>query len=87
MIETEEDDKLRSKPFLFYKYRLYPRARRLRGGYRLYNFLARLASTGIEKIPESQTETIFDRGDWDNLLILDACRYDLYQEVSEKENL
>lgn len=40
--------------------------------------LKKASTTGLEKIDEP--DPIFQR-EWDNLIILDACRYDLYQEV------
>lgn len=67
-------------PHRFYKRRVYPRVSHVRGSYRLGVYLSRLAQIGLEKIDQREAEGVYER-DWDNLVILDACRHDLYQEV------
>lgn len=42
--------------------------------------LKRLAAKGIEEV-NKDPESIFSRTDWKTLIILDACRHDLYEEV------
>jgi hypothetical protein len=32
-----------------------------------------------------ETQSIFERGEWDNLIILDACRYDKLNDIREHE--
>ncbi|MFB6182582.1 MAG: hypothetical protein ABEI78_00815, partial [Candidatus Nanohaloarchaea archaeon] len=59
---------------------MYPKVKNLRGATRLASFLHKKALNKVEDIEESP-ESIFDR-DWDNLIVLDACRQDLYEEVN-----
>ncbi len=66
--------------YLNYKERVFPRIKDVRGSHRLLILLKSLASRGIEKI-DSEPESIFEAGEWDNLIILDACRHDLYEEA------
>lgn len=49
-----------------------------RGATRLSNFLRRHAENSLEPAPPA--DDIFDY-EWDNLVIIDACRHDLYEEV------
>jgi hypothetical protein len=44
-------------------------------------FIQRFVSTGLEKVDESQVEGIFEKNGWHNLVILDSCRHDLYEEI------
>lgn len=61
---------------------IYPKINRLRGSYRLYRVLRALAEKERKDIEPSKAESIFEKGDWDNLIILDACRHDLYEEIN-----
>lgn len=65
--------------YSIYSKKIFPRISHLRGTYRLKVFLERMALRGIEKVNEEPGD-VFER-EWDNLLILDACRHDLYEEV------
>lgn len=73
---------LRNKPYLYYKHYIFPKLRDFRGSHRILISLKKIAAAGIDKT-ESKPESIFEKGDWDNLIILDACRYDLYEEVND----
>jgi len=61
-----------------YSSRIFPKVSSIRGTHKLRSVLARLATVGQNKI--ISTESIMERR-WDFLIILDACRYDLYQEA------
>ncbi len=58
---------------------IFHRMRDRRGFTRIKMILDSLAEKYAEK-PEKPQPNIFEK-DWDNLLILDACRLDLYEEV------
>lgn len=68
-----------------YRKKVYDRFKHLRGITRVRLAIKWLLSRKLEKVDEEQAESIFDRENWDNLIILDACRYDLYQEVSDRK--
>ena len=55
-----------------------------RGSWRMKKILERLA-TRENRIKE-KGNSIFEEGDWDNLIILDAARKDLYEEVNGETN-
>lgn len=63
----------------FYMKNIFYRMRDRRGFTRIKMFLDSLAERYAEK-PEKPGFDVFEK-DWDNLLILDACRLDLYEEV------
>jgi len=63
-----------------YRYSIYPRVKHLRGTTRLLKTLEKLSLKGVEEADISQAESMFDR-DWDNLIVLDGCRYDTYKEL------
>ncbi|PSH02158.1 MAG: hypothetical protein BRC26_01975 [Nanohaloarchaea archaeon QH_8_44_6] len=65
----------------FYKKKVFPKISHIQGTYRLGVKLSKVAQIGMKKVEESETEGIFEAGEWDNLIILDACRHDLYEEV------
>lgn len=58
----------------------YPRINEVKGSTRLRDFLFSLAERGVESF-SGEPKDVFERGDWDNLIVLDACRYDIYCEV------
>lgn len=70
--------------WLFTKYaKIYHRGlSKFRGSTRLYGILKKLANRDFEEVTEDP-EPIAEK-EWDNLIILDACRYDLYKEFTEK---
>ena len=71
---------MKSKIYHYYKHQIFPRIDHIRGSYRLLIGLQSLSEIGLTKIKEEPV-SIFEKGDWDNLVILDACRHDLYEEV------
>lgn len=79
-----EDTPIRALPYKFYNYNIYHNVRHIRGTTRLVKLLERLARAGIEKVDQKECESIFEKDDWDNLLILDACRHDLFEEIYGK---
>lgn len=69
-----------SRIFIAYTQNIYPRIKKRRGATRLHRLLQKLSQIGVEKIDE-EPEPIHEK-EWDNLLILDACRYDTYQKIA-----
>lgn len=72
-----------SVPFRYYRAYIYPKIDGIRGATRLKHFLWDGAQCGIEKY-DGKPQSIFEKGEWDNLIILDACRHDMYEEVTGK---
>lgn len=80
--ENLEDKTTRSIEALLYKFYNYLTSE-IKHLPRNESFLHRLAdsaSKGIEEVDDSKVSMINDL-EWENLVILDACRYDLYKEV------
>jgi len=75
----------RTNPALFYKHRIYPKVKHIRGTTRLKRVLDRLAYLGIPSY-SGEPESIYEAGEWDNLFILDACRHDLFEECFSKNS-
>lgn len=73
--------KLKEKIYKIYNKHIYRNFRHLRGITRLRSIFLRLAVEQTNEEPES----IYDKGEWDNLIILDACRYDIYKEVTGRD--
>lgn len=69
--------------YCWYRKRVYDQLKHIRGITRIKLGLRWIISRNLEKVEEA--ESIFEKEDWDNLIILDACRYDLYQEVVGRE--
>lgn len=67
--------------YTFYKERIFPKIKSFRGTTFLKEKLLDFQLRNVEKISES-SESIFG-ADWDNLIILDACRHDIFEEVIE----
>lgn len=70
---------LSSIPYRLYKNLIYSRIDNLRGAERLNKGFFKLAHRGLESY-DGEPEGVLEK-DWDNLIVLDACRYDMYQEV------
>lgn len=70
---------LLSAPYRYYTELIFPRVQDRRGATFIKSMLEDLAHKGCSKISEEPT-SIKDM-EWDNLLILDACRHDIYEEV------
>lgn len=66
------------KPYLLYKYNIYPRTKDIRGFTRLKDYLGRLAELDLEKV--NKPTPIYEL-DFDTLVILDACRLDLMKDL------
>jgi len=60
--------------------RIYRNYKHIRGTWRAKYILQKPLVKGLEE-PEKEEESIF-KEEWDTLLILDACRHDLYEEVN-----
>jgi hypothetical protein len=73
-----------SQPFLFYKNRIFPKIKDRRGATRLKILLQKISWLGLEKI-DSKPNPIAEE-EWDNLIILDACRADIYNEMYESDS-
>lgn len=68
-----------------YYHEIFPRIEDYRGATRLALVLRKLAYSEYKPISEDQVEYIWDKKpDWKYVIIIDACRYDLYNEVREK---
>lgn len=76
--------KIFSKLYIFYQGRILPKIRNIRGA----NFVKRnILNPLVNFEHESPTEEpthVFDR-EWDNLIILDACRHDIYQQLRGRD--
>lgn len=64
-----------------YEYKVFPHIKHLRGATRIKLTLTTLSTLGLDGVKE--TDDLFDR-DFDNLIIIDACRHDLFEEVEGK---
>jgi hypothetical protein len=71
---------LSAKIYKAYKKGFFERHNDVRGAVKLHDALKGFAQRSLEK-PDKEPEGIFDKDDWDNLIIIDACRHDLYEEV------
>lgn len=71
---------LRTLIYQAYSRKVYPRIGHLRGATRLKSILKELALQSLEKVDEEKAESISSK-EWDNLIILDACRHDIYEEI------
>jgi hypothetical protein len=76
-------DRSFSKAHELYSRYLYSRLKDYRGFTRIKLILDKLSRRGIEKVDQSECQGIFEE-EWDNLIILDACRHDVYEEVNDK---
>lgn len=71
-----------SKIYYLYKLRFYKKfGDRVPGATRVQDFLAKMAT---RKLPKVNNADKISELEWDNLIILDACRQDLYEEVNEE---
>jgi hypothetical protein len=62
---------------------IYPKIKFIRGTHRVKTFLLDFSLSNVEKIDE-EPQSIFDF-EWDNLIIIDGCRFDLYNQTVEGE--
>lgn len=63
----------------YYRRNVYPKVKDRRGATRLLNIFQDLSELGIEKYNGNPRPV--DSMEWDNLIILDACRYDTFVDV------
>lgn len=72
-----------SFPSLYMLYnRIYYKIIGLRGAYRLHKFLKERAVESLETYDGESSSFFGSHVEWDNLIILDACRADYYREFS-----
>ncbi|MFB6182681.1 MAG: hypothetical protein ABEI78_01320 [Candidatus Nanohaloarchaea archaeon] len=71
--------------YVYYFYRHFTSEfRHLPSNRGLTEFLTSFTQLSQEKVEEDKLSSIFEY-DWDNLIILDACRFDLFNEVTGLE--
>lgn len=61
--------------------RIYPKATNIRGFTRIKLILREFALRNVGKVESDDEETIFE-SEWDNLIIIDACRQDFFEEIT-----
>ena len=69
----------------FYRYRVFPKVESRRGTTRILIWIEALRGKEMPKVDESEAFSPFEK-DWENLIILDACRADIYAEVTGDES-
>lgn len=77
-IKTDLKITATSLPFIFYNEEILPKINGVPGAHSLNVKLAQLNNLVVEK-PDEKPTNVLDR-EWDNLIILDACRYDYFKE-------
>jgi hypothetical protein len=70
-----------AKAYRKYTRDFFPVLKNYRGATRLKIILDKLSRKRIENVDPNKCQGIFNES-WDNLIILDACRHDLYEEVN-----
>lgn len=70
--------------YRFYRYRLFPRIKHIRGTNFVLERLKNFTLREYEDIDSSEVINLKEE-EWDNLIILDGCRYDLYKELTGEE--
>lgn len=68
-----------TKVYSQYKNRIYPKINTIRGTTRLRKILFQLAHRELETY-NGEPQGVVEK-EWDNLIILDACRFDTYQKI------
>lgn len=76
--------KIINKIYKFYNHRLYHYLSEFRGFTRLAMIMRTLAERNLNKV-QSRGDSVFDY-EWDNLIILDSCRYDYYSDLYPDAN-
>jgi hypothetical protein len=71
---------VKTKIYRLYQEKFFEDYNHIKGAVRFHDFLKDWAQKSLER-PEKEPEGIFEKDDWDNLMIIDACRHDLYEEV------
>lgn len=67
------------KIYHLYRQKVFPKVKHIRGTTRLKDILENLALSRVESIDQNRATDIFEES-WDNLIIIDACRQDFWQE-------
>lgn len=71
-----------SRIYFFYSNRIYPSVKDIRGAWRLKDKLEYLAYNGVPQIDGEATD--ISEYDWDNLVLMDGCRYDLFRDFGRE---
>lgn len=75
-----------SSLYTIYLYRIFPKIKHLRGATRAKIILEHIISREHKKVDEP--ETLLKDIDWENLIIIDACRYDTFHQfLPESEHI
>lgn len=74
-------DKILRKIYSFYKYNIHRKLNHIRGSTRILIILRGILLRNSKRI-DKEPKSIFQKDDWQNLIILDACRHDIYEEVN-----
>lgn len=67
------------KAYRYYSTEIFPKVKGIRGFTRLKFALRELALSKLEKVREKEELDPFSR-DWENLIIIDSCRQDFFEE-------
>lgn len=67
------------KIYRTYTYKVFPRIRHIRGSNRIWRILKLILASKVDSPKENATP--IEDLEFDNLIILDACRYDIYSEI------
>lgn len=78
MYPKKREKKISSSLYYKYKYDIFPKIEHIRGATRLKKLLGRFSRRNIPKADESQP---IKTKEWENLVILDAARFDTYKET------
>lgn len=76
---NREEPSLIGKFYIWYRTEVFPSAKKYRGATRLLKSLEKIVTRNIGKVEE--VEPIAEL-EWDNLILLDGCRHDVYEEVN-----
>lgn len=76
-------NKMWSEFYRVYNQNIYRRIQGVKGATTLADFFHRKACESLAEIEEEPTNV--KELEWDNLIILDACRHDLYEEVTGRK--
>lgn len=73
--------KIWAKLLSVYKSSIYDNFNERRGSTKIAELLENVSKRYLDQIDSSETESIFEKGDWRNLIVIDGCRYDLFDSV------
>lgn len=72
------------KIYLYYIRNILPRFKHLSSFNRLRNALKRLALRKVSEVDEKNELDIFEE-EWDNIILIDSCRQDIFEEITGYE--